>query len=460
MGISRRDKYITLILSCLLVASSVLAALIVLGFESDVWWHLKFGQELLAGRQIDGIDTWSWLRTDSGDPLPWIQHEWLFAILLALVNKLPFGLYILGPLSHVLVVIYFLPKVLNRVSTFNQTLFTTLYVIFGAMLTYNPAPRPHALGILCLLAYLHFTWRFGQTYDFKYLSPLPVITVFWTNLWGGTVLLSVCILGTVLVQMFLQRAKQLLPTLGVLLGILALNFATPVGWKSVVYRFFNSADQSLITEWRHSMYFGKVSIWMLTLVVVLTLWHKQLLVFEWLLAIGSFSLTAFYERFAFFPFFVSVFLMIKYLGSPTALGSVTSALRVLWANLILVTGLFVLVMVICGTGIYSPSILRPVSDELIELVHENNPQRLYTHQDSGILIFQDIPVFVDSRADPFTKYYTLALEVMCGYKPFSQLDDMLDFDYALIPISSHSLDQFSEYPVIGQDECWIFYKLN
>lgn len=457
---TKRCQFITVCLSLSLIIVMIITTTLVIGVEPDVWWHLKFGQELLAGRSIDGIDTWSWVTNPDGTPLQWVQHEWLFALLLAVLNKLPGGLYLPALFSHAVVAYYLLRRLMPKVTTPWQAILLPLFATLGSVLTFNPSSRPHSLGVLCVLGFIHLLYRYVDTQSYKYIFAYVGLTILCTNLWGGSVLLSVCILGTYLVQLLFQRCtKQFLRSFPAVILTTVACFLTPAGWKSVLYRFFNSADQSLVSEWKPATFMSSYSIWIIILIVLLTLYRNKLQLFEWFLAGGSFVLAATWARFVFFPYLVSAFLLIRYMDSGESIGDTLEAAKTLWTSLVTGIVVFTLFTVFAYTNSGLNLSWGPISQELVQAVKSENPDRLYTLMGSGNLILNDIPVFVDSRADPYAEFYTSTLAVEVGLSPFSQLNEEWDFDYALLSKSSEILEQFSEHTVVGEDDYWIFYKL-
>ena len=452
------SKRITLILAILLSISITFLTLQAVGIESDVWWHLKFGQELLEGRRIDGIDTWSWVKNPDGSNLTWIQHEWLFALILAVLNYMPGGMYVLSLLYVACISGYLLYRLFPILTTPKSLVFGTLFISIGCGFLLPASSRPHTLGIICVLAYMHFLWKYAYSRNTKYLVPLPLVAVFWTNVWGGTALLSVCMIGALLLQDLLKHGKILQTGLTTVLTTIAC-FCTPVGWKSVLFRIFNSADQSLVKEWAPTQFKDVKAFWMISLVVVIVLLYKRLQVFEWCITAGFWVLASIWIRCVFLVLFVTVFLLIYHVTPGKSDKDLSDIFKSLW------TGLVFLVSVCCIASfafLVSPATTRmcnPVSQEVIISIKQENPQRLYTSMNSGYLIYNDIPVFVDSRADPYTEFYTDTLKVEVGQAPFESLNDVWDFDYALIPKYSPLLDQLSEYPIIAQDNYWVFYKL-
>lgn len=461
---TKRYNFWTIILSCLFIGVFILWVNQVLGTETDVWWHLKFGQEILQGRHVDGVDTWSWVKNPDGTPLVWIQHEWLFAVILAVCNYLPGGISIPTLIGHFSLVVYFLYELLPKLKTSKQIWLGVCGVIIGVVLAFNPSSRPHSLGFICIVALMHCIWKFEDTQNLKSLLFVPVIIVAWTNIWGGTVLLALAMLGTCLCQEFIyllqKHSNSFYKFLGVWVVSAGCCFITPVGWKSVFYRFFNSADQRLVSEWAPLKFLDAQAIWPIAAIVVLVLYRTRIRLFEWFIAAGFFLLAAIWIRFCSLPLLLLLFIMIYHGDFSGSSGSLAESYKSLWTVLISVTLFFQLVSGVSYVKLDSAAMYNPVSRELVSLIKQTDPERLYTEMESGYLIYNDIPVFVDSRADPYADFYTEALKVSTGLEPFSQLNSKWDFDYAIVSKASTSFSQFSEYQLIAEDDFWCFYKLS
>src|SRR5699024_11754469 len=105
---------------------------------------------------------------------------------------------------------------------------------------------------------------------------------------------------------------------------------------------------------------------------------------------------------------------------------------------------------------------RSLSDDAISVLKEENPKRLFNYYDYGAyLIYQDIPVFIDGRADLYSKYiYKDYQDISRLSYHFYELIDKYQFDYFIVPkksgIASFLLID-DQYKLIYKDkECFIF----
>ena len=105
---------------------------------------------------------------------------------------------------------------------------------------------------------------------------------------------------------------------------------------------------------------------------------------------------------------------------------------------------------------------KSLSDDAIAVLKEENPKRLFNYYDYGAyLIYQDIPVFIDGRADLYSKYiYKDYQDISRLSYQFPELIDKYQFDYFIVPKKSGIASFLSidaQYQLIYKDkECLIF----
>ena len=101
----------------------------------------------------------------------------------------------------------------------------------------------------------------------------------------------------------------------------------------------------------------------------------------------------------------------------------------------------------------------------IEVIKKENPKRLFNMYDyGGDLIYNDILVFIDGRADLYSDYnYDDYLKISTLDYDTEKLIEKYDFDYFLVdkkyPISTY-LNNNSKYQFIYQRDDILLYKKN
>jgi hypothetical protein len=170
---SRYNKWILI-----LIAICALALGTTKVFESDTFWHIKLGQEILKNRSLP--DTVPF--TFTGKDVPWVATEWLSEIIF-------FILYSAGGFSALTI----LNAIILALCTFliygslkahqcNTTLSFIISLLWAILSRDWFVERPHIFSILCMCSYLYFLSRF------KSILVFPIVMVLWANLHGGFIL--------------------------------------------------------------------------------------------------------------------------------------------------------------------------------------------------------------------------------------------------------------------------------
>ena len=106
---------------------------------------------------------------------------------------------------------------------------------------------------------------------------------------------------------------------------------------------------------------------------------------------------------------------------------------------------------------------KTLSEKAISVLKEEKPERLFNYYDYGAyLIYQDIPVFIDGRADLYSKYiYEDYQDISRLSYRFPKLIEKYDFDYFIVPrkigLASYLSDQ-SQYQLIYRDKTCVIFK--
>ena len=96
-----------------------------------------------------------------------------------------------------------------------------------------------------------------------------------------------------------------------------------------------------------------------------------------------------------------------------------------------------------------------LDDEVITILKKEKPMRLYNMYDyGGILIYNDIEVFIDGRADLYSKYnYKDYLDISCLRGDYPKLIEKYDFDYFLV-LDEYQINTYLKY----NDQYEVIYK--
>lgn len=144
--------------------------------DPDVWWHIKFGQVILATHRLPTNDIYSF----SAGGWPWIDAEWAAEVLLAAayrldgVRGLEILLLVLG--SAILASLYLLATI--RCGNSKAGFLTAAAVFLLATPSFNL--RPQMIGYLFLVLTLIALERFRQGHR-RVVWLLPILMIVWIN---------------------------------------------------------------------------------------------------------------------------------------------------------------------------------------------------------------------------------------------------------------------------------------
>lgn len=166
--------------------------------DSDMWWHLRAGTDMLESGKPLLIDQFSYTR----DGVTWINHSWLSEVVLALLYRwmgytgLTFFVAVLA--SSSLIITYFFMD--------GHPLFRSFLILMGAAVSavvWSPRPQIISLVLLAVVGYIHFLYKSRKQ---NKLWLLPFVFLIWGNFHGGFAIgflfLGAVIAGEVLNQVF------------------------------------------------------------------------------------------------------------------------------------------------------------------------------------------------------------------------------------------------------------------
>ena len=106
---------------------------------------------------------------------------------------------------------------------------------------------------------------------------------------------------------------------------------------------------------------------------------------------------------------------------------------------------------------------KALDNEVISIIKKEAPERLYNFYDyGGELVYNGILVFIDGRADLYSKYnYEDYLDISLLQGDYVQLINKYDFDYFLVndryPINTY-LKYNNNYSVLYDSDDVVLYK--
>lgn len=458
----------------------------------DYWWHLKAGEWMISNQSIPFTDVFSWYA--SANNFYWMSHEWLSEVVLAGFDHIVrfiapsttshFSGYLITACSLFLLMVIL--SLFNAKHYIKNVFVTMGWIILGTLLLSSVAtPRPHLFSYLLLALTMGSLEHFRKTKTTKLLYLIPVYAFAWVNFHGGSSNLPylLCLIylisglfsfdwrGLTASKWSHKERKQLLVTAMYSFIVLIFN---PHGLKMIAYPYENMQDSymlSIINEWQSPLLRldGHLLVLIQVLLVVLVLLFKnRKLEFTDFLVLGGFTyLTIGSIRFSPMLYIISSFVLFPYFENVIQLKKELplKLTKPIYQWLLGVGGLLFI-----GYWLFQlPSRQVDVfplllSDEMIETVKTENPSRLYNHYDFGSeLIYHDIPVFVDGRADLYSKTILKdAVDLGFVQQDPVTLFTKYEFDYVLTYKESNLSYYLKSYPnatLITEDEIAVFYKL-
>lgn len=265
--------------------------------DPDLWGHLRFGLDILAGHWPGPIDPYSFTQD-----VPWINHEWLSETQMAAAYALagPAGLALLkGILTGIILTLILL--VFRRLPVaVGGAVLILAGTGTGAVL---PTLRPQLWSLLAFTLLCRMLIGAPRR---SWLVFLPVLFAFWANLHGGWIVGA----GTLAIwtagQLIQPKAPRPLLASVALLSALA-TFLNPYGWRLWMFLATTVRLSRNISEWQPiwTVPFVNWIVW--ATVVAGTVWivargqhrpNPERVVIVTLLAYGSFQVVRL------LPFFV------------------------------------------------------------------------------------------------------------------------------------------------------------
>jgi hypothetical protein len=156
--------------------------------DTDMWWHLSAGEEMLRSGRILMTDVFSFTRAGAA----WTNPYWLFQGSMALIYRWQ-GFLGLSALVAGLAVI---SMALVCLQSQGPALLKTMGILLGsivASVVWSPRPQLASLVLMALAGYLLYLYKWRGR---DALWALPLVFVAWANVHGGYPL-GLILIGTV-----------------------------------------------------------------------------------------------------------------------------------------------------------------------------------------------------------------------------------------------------------------------
>ena len=414
--------------------------------ESDYLWHVTAGKYMLDNGTILKNDIFSWYMYGK----EWMSHEWLFEIIIAFLRNVFGNIHLLIYLficSFSLISILFFT---NKKSYLKNTVFSLGWIIGLFVILYGFIQgRPHMISFSFLALTIYLYMDLFKNENSKKIYFIPLLSIIWSNVHGGSSSL-VYLFGLVFVFAGIFKfkfskieasrisKKQIIKYFIIIFLSMIGICINPHGISMLIYPYMNMADNlmiSNITEWQptvlselsHYVYFILVFI----IVMILLLSKKKIKFIDLLL----FGVTLFMglKSVRFWPYIYIVMSYVIFDYIPDRKDDKGTNLIICVLGCLLL-GIFI--------GNYNSIDLEKsiLSDKMISTIKKESPDRLYNmYNYGGELIYNDIFVFIDGRADLYSKYnYKDYLNISYLESDYVELINKYNFDYFLVD---------SDYPI-------------
>ena len=464
----KKHKYV-LGISFLLVCFSLFMTML-FHKESDYLWHVKAGEYMVKNKGVLTKDVFSWFMNGKY----WMSHEWGFDVLIYLLKSL-FGkshlfIYPFLCITGLLLILFFS----NKKNYLKNIIFSLFWIIGFLIFCVYMQARPHLLSFSFVALTIWYLYDLFNNEKSKKIYFLPLVTLFWTNFHGGSSNLSyiLCLIFVVVglfkfnftkVAATRLGKKQILKYLSVALICALVICINPHGVKMLSYPYLNIADSvmvNFISEWQptvlsnssHYPYFILVIF-----IVGVMLLSKEKIKFIDLALLGiSIVLGLKSIRFWGYTYIFMSYVVFNYINERKIDRGTT---RILF----LLGSLFLVIFMTNYEILDKEYSKKVISDEMISTIKKESPKRLYNMYDyGGELIYNDIEVFIDGRADLYSKYNLSDYSDISMLKgDYIKMIEKYDFDYFLVnrkyPINTY-LGYSDDYEVLLDNKDTILYK--
>lgn len=386
---------------------------------NDFWWHIKVGEWICDNNALPYEDIFSWYGKENN--IAWCSQEWLSDVIFYRVFKCfgEVGIYVfcvfLACFLLTLIIIH------NYKYIKGSILFSLFFLCMAAVcfpcFMYG---RPQIFSGILLYLEIKILYDFYKKQNLKTIFLVPVIAVFWSNLHGGTSVLSylICLLfllssikpfmSNKLVNPRKKKKYFIILSIVSILTCLAI-FVNPYGGYVFFYPYENISDgymQAMISEWASPdiKIIGQLIIYFLPFIfsfLFITLGKKKILLIDLILFLTFIYMFFRSIRFAFLAYIVFSNFVFKYYPK------IKIKIKKFGASLT-----FILILCLSAYSIFSV-IPKESSDRIIkkaldtsycELIKADNVCRIFNDYNYGeTLIYNNIEVFVDAREDLYAQ---------------------------------------------------------
>jgi hypothetical protein len=222
--------------------------------DTDMWWHLRAGEEMLRTGQVLQTDIFSFTRAGAH----WMNVFWLADLGMALLFR--WGGFL--AISAAVAVAATLSMLLVLLQSEGPAFIKSAVLLLGSMvcsLVWSPRPQVLSLVLVALTGYLLYLYKWR---GIDRLWALPLVFILWSNVHGsfmiGLIQIGAVVAGEILNHLFNIQTDNRLPwrkiirlgVFGLVCGLVVLINPTGLDvWKLPIYTANMRATVQLIPEW-------------------------------------------------------------------------------------------------------------------------------------------------------------------------------------------------------------------
>lgn len=430
---------------------------------NDTFYTLKIG-ELILENGIDMKDHFSWINN-----LPYTYPHWLYDVIMALVYRIKgfdsIWLFDVICYSTIGLLTYFFSKKRSNNYVFSFLL-TIMTIAFGATFI---SPRAQILSFIIFILEKYLIDKFLDEGKYKYGLLIILLSAILVNIHLATwIFFFVLFLPSIaehFITLLLKRIrknkkdfsigrlnfktyKYLPKLLLIMLACLFTGFLTPLGTTPYTYIFnqFGGDTLDLIVEYADITISNCFSFYQYIAVIafVFLITKEKIDLSDLFLLLGLIFMSLIAMRSFAFLLFVGAFALSNYLGKITKnmKDSTLNKMEYIFNKkyeLVIILICFLTASVIFYVGgkrEYVSEKEYPIN--AVQNIKENydfkNMKIFNEYSIGAYLLYHDIPVFIDSRSDLYTK-------------PFNKLDRDIFNDYIDVIHNLNYKEIFDEYDV-------------
>jgi len=402
--------------------------------DSDTYWHIRIGQWIIDHAAVPYSDFYSFTRSGS----PWMSNAWLSQVLFAFAYSHAgwAGPVLLASLATAAALVIFL----NQIETYFNPIHRILLALVAlALSSPHLLARPHVLALPVMVAWVGGLIRAVDRGSAAPWFLLPLMTI-WANLHGGFVL-GLALIAPIALEALWQSAdgqRIAVAKQWSLFGIAALlaSCCTPYLHNTLIAaaRVLDLGPVlTLIPEWRPADFtsIGMFEVALLALVglalhrgVVLSIPRIALLL---LLTHMALSHVRCLEAFAFLvPLAVAKPFREQASAPADATETRASSLVSMLGALAVVVGSLAFTLVYTAHHNFAFARIQAPAAAL-DALRQHRAARIFNdYQFGGFLIANDIPTFIDGRAELYGKTFMLNYLRAAEGHSLDQVAELLD----------------------------------